>query len=61
MIDKHKHKLVTGVLDMLESFSDDDFEKANMHIDVRLKTKEGYMTVTFSDEFGDWTYSIEME
>lgn len=59
MIDKHQHKLISGIMDMLESFSVEDFEQANMHIDVKLKARGGYMTVVFNDEYGDWTYSIE--
>lgn len=59
MIDRARHKMITAVMDMLESLSNEDFEKAGMYIDVELKTTDGHFKVIFEDETGDWLYRIE--
>lgn len=58
MINEHQHNLIGSVMKMLNEMPDDAFEKADMHINIQLKTTAGYMTVDFSDEFGEWTYEV---
>lgn len=59
MIDKAQHKLITAVMDMLNGLTEEDFEEAEMTIDVSLKCRGLDYKVVFDDIGLDWAYTIE--
>lgn len=58
MIDKTQHKIITKIMEMLESLDEEDFEKARMTIDITLYCRKPYYKVEFDDISGEWTYGI---
>lgn len=59
MLNSAQHKMIGRVLEMLESFTDEDFENSRFYIDVKLQDRFGEYKVEFEDEAGDWTYRVE--